>query len=143
MHGDRMTSAIFTEQENAAELLEQKIATLEAQRAHVKQANAAFRKEHRAELAELSAYGRDRALPYPSYVGKNLTGLIVSTRKRLAELPAAKERLETGRTIVAKYNGRCVECGYGLQRGETINYSRTIGARCVECAEGVELAVAA
>ena len=78
--------AIYTDDPDAIEALRERIATLEAQRATIKAENAAYRATHREELRGLTAYGRDKALPHPSYVLTNLGGNINRQRKRLAEL---------------------------------------------------------
>lgn len=136
----RNPHGIYTDDADAAEKLVAKIERLEAQRENAKQRNAAFRKEHKAELkAEPSAYQRDRMMPFPSYVGKNLTGQISQAKARLANLPAAKAQLEAGREIVARYGGRCEDCGDVIEKGDRINYSAT-GCRCVECAPSLAVA---
>ena len=78
--------AIYTDDPDAIEALRERIATLEAQRATIKAENAAYRATHREELKGLTAYGRDKALPHPSYVLTNLGGNITRNRKRLAQL---------------------------------------------------------
>jgi hypothetical protein len=78
--------AIYGDDPDAIERLTERIAALEAERDTVKAANAAYRKEHKQELAGLTAYGRDMALPYRGYVLTNLSGNISRQRKRLAEL---------------------------------------------------------
>jgi hypothetical protein len=52
----------------------------------VKADNAAFRKEHRAELKTMTAYQRDMAMPHRGYVTTNLTANIARNKKRLEEL---------------------------------------------------------
>ena len=39
-----------------------------------------------AEKKTMTAYERDKAQPFPSYYGRNLSGLVSTTRKRLAQL---------------------------------------------------------
>ena len=71
---------------DAIEALRSRIEGLEAQRATIKAENAAYRATHREELKGLTAYGRDKALPHPSYVLTNLGGNITRNRKRLTQL---------------------------------------------------------
>lgn len=78
--------AIYSDDEDAVERLRERIDGLEAEREKVKTANAAYRKEHKAELAKMTAYERGQAVPYPSYVLQNLGGNITRNRKRLAQL---------------------------------------------------------
>jgi hypothetical protein len=123
--------AIYSDDPDAIERLAEKIAKLEAERDAVKQANAEYRKAHRDELRAMpSAYARDRALPYPSYVATNLTGNIGRLRKRLEQL----QRPPVDRIIIARFDSGCAECGAPLHRGDSIRYSKQAGARCVECA---------
>jgi hypothetical protein len=78
--------AIYSDDEDAVERLRERIAELEAKRDKIKTANAAYRKEHRAELAAMTAYERHQAVPFPAYVLQNLSGNITRNRKRLAQL---------------------------------------------------------
>ena len=78
--------AIYSDDEDAVERLEERIAELEAQREHRKTANAAYRKAHRAELAAMSPYERYQAVPYPGYSLSNIGGNISRLRDRLATL---------------------------------------------------------
>jgi hypothetical protein len=63
-----------------------RITRLETERDAAKAANAAYRKEHRAELAKMSPYERDQAMPYPGYHFQNLSGNLSRQRARLARL---------------------------------------------------------
>ena len=63
-----------------------RIARLEAERDAAKAVNAAYRKEHKAELAALGKWERDQAMPYPSYHFQNLSGNLSRQRARLARL---------------------------------------------------------
>lgn len=78
--------AIYSDDPDAIERLRERIAELEAERAQMKAANAAYRKAHREQLKALSAYQRDRALPFPSFKLTNLGGNISRNRKRLAQM---------------------------------------------------------
>jgi DNA repair exonuclease SbcCD ATPase subunit len=126
-------NSIFTDDPDAKERLTEKIAKLEAQRDAMKARNAEYRKANREELKGLTAYGRDQALPFPSWAVKNATANIGRLRKRLEGLDAARARQAAGRVITARYGGTCEECGADIERGQQIRYSRQDGARCVEC----------
>lgn len=79
-------NAIYSDDEDAVDRLRERIAQLEAQRAGMKAANAAFRKQHSAALKAMDAYERGEAVPYPSYALANLSGKITRNRQRLADL---------------------------------------------------------
>lgn len=132
--------AIYSDDEDAAERLTEKVAKLEAKRDEMKAANAAFRKEHRELLKGKTAYERSCAVPFPSYAITNLGATIRTAKARLADIEsgAAARRAATPRTIVARYGGTCGDCGATLERGDTIRYDRTNGARCAPaCDDGV------
>jgi hypothetical protein len=121
--------AIYSDDPDARERLTERIAALEAERDRRKAANVAYRREHKAELAAMSAYDRYQAVPYPTYSLSNLSGNISRLRKRLATL----DRTPADRTIVARRDDECEDCGAPITRGQTIRYSRANGARCVQC----------
>ncbi len=78
--------AIYSDDEDVAGRLRERIAQLEVQRDEMKAANAAFRKEHRVALKAMSAYERGQVVPFPSYALSNLAGKITRNRQRLAAL---------------------------------------------------------
>ena len=79
--------AIFDDDPDALDRLRAKLADLEAQRAQMVEANKAYRKTHRAELAaESSAYQRSLMVPYAGYQLSNLGGTITKTRERIKRL---------------------------------------------------------
>jgi hypothetical protein len=78
--------SIYSDDPDAIEQLTKRVAELEAERDKVKADNAAFRKEHRAELKTMTAYQRDMAMPHRGYVTTNLTANIARNKKRLEEL---------------------------------------------------------
>lgn len=82
----QLEHAIYSDDEDAVERLRERVTELEAKRDKIKTANAAYRKAHRAELAAMTAYERNQAMPFPAYVLQNLTGNIARNRKRLAHL---------------------------------------------------------
>ena len=125
--------AIYSDDTDAVERLRERVAALEAEREHVKATNAAYRKAHKDELKALTPYGRDRALPFPSYVLTNLGGNISRQRKRLAQLEREGEHGPRDRFISARFSSRCEDCGAEIERGQQIRYNRSDGARCVSC----------
>lgn len=82
----QLDHSIYSDDEDAVERLRERVADLEAKREKIKTANAAYRKEHKAELAAMSPYERGQSVPFPSYVLQNLSGNIARNRKRLAWL---------------------------------------------------------
>lgn len=84
--------AIYSDDEDAIPRLRDKIARLEAERDARKAANAEYRKAHRAELAALTAYGRDNAVPFPSYSITNATANIARLKGRLVALERRASR---------------------------------------------------
>jgi hypothetical protein len=83
----QLAGAIYEDDPDAVEQLRARITRLEAERDKAKAVNAAYRKEHRAELKAMeSAYERDQAMPYPGYHFQNLSGNLSRQRARLARL---------------------------------------------------------
>ena len=129
--------AIYADDPDAIEQLTTKIARLEAEREQGKRLNAAWRKEHRAELKDMTAYERDMAQPVRSYVGTNLSGNISRLRKRLERLRRERETGPRERVLTARFASTCETCGEPLERGELIYYNRQQGARCYpQCEKG-------
>jgi DNA repair exonuclease SbcCD ATPase subunit len=133
--------AIYDDDPDAIERLREKLADLEAKRENAKQRNAAYRKEHRAELKEMSAYERGQAVPFPSYYGQNLSGLIGTTRKRIAQLEARQAHTGTTakpkRLLSLRYAGECVTCKTEVPAGTLAYYDRSDRAvTCRSCEEG-------
>lgn len=83
--------AIYSDDPDAIEALQARIAKLATQRDQIKAENAAYRKEHSAELKALTAYGRDQALPHPSWELTNLTADIARNKKRVMQLVRVAE----------------------------------------------------
>lgn len=92
-------NAIYSDDIDAVERLQAKIAELEAQRARIKAYNASCRKGSRdltllddAQRAELASLARVAAFQigpkgeFPRYASANLSGLISKTRQRLERL---------------------------------------------------------
>ncbi|HEY5342471.1 MAG TPA: DUF3560 domain-containing protein [Solirubrobacteraceae bacterium] len=83
--------AIYRDDPDAREKLAVKIEKLEHERMLIKQANAAYKAEHKAELKVMTFYHRDQAMPFASYVLTNLSGNLNRARKRLESLPPYRE----------------------------------------------------
>lgn len=96
--------SIYSDDSDAIEKLEERIADLEAERDRVKRYNATARKgtpdfsiiterEKASLLSALRAFGGDREdrPVFPSYHLSNLSGNITRNRKRLAQLKAERE----------------------------------------------------
>jgi hypothetical protein len=83
----QLANSIYEGDPDAVEQLRARITRLEAERDKAKAVNAAYRKEHKAELKAMdSAYERDQAMPYPGYHFTNLSGNLSRQRARLARL---------------------------------------------------------
>lgn len=95
-----LEQSIYSDDPDAVEALEARIAELEAERDAIKAENAAFRKAHRVELKALTAYGRDQAMPHRGYVLSNLTGNIKRNRDRLVVV-----RRQQTRAVEAETSG--------------------------------------
>lgn len=108
----QLDRSIYSDDPDAVEALEARIAELEAQRDRIKAENAAFRKAHGAELRAMSAYERNEAMPYPAYVLTNLTGNIKRNKDRLVVVRRRQERTEAaaeaGGVTVEERNGYAV-----------------------------------
>lgn len=87
----QLESSIYSDDPDAIERLQERIATLEAKRDKIKATNAAYRKEHWGELRDMTAYQRDQAMPYAGYELTNLSGNIKRNRDRLAGLERAAQ----------------------------------------------------
>jgi hypothetical protein len=86
---DQLATSIYDDDPDAIEQLRARIARLEAERDAARAANAAYRREHRAELKAMTPYQRDQAVPYPGYHFANLSGNLSRQRARLARLERA------------------------------------------------------
>lgn len=82
----QLAASIYDDDPDAVEQLRARITRLETERDAAKAANAAYRKEHKAELAKMTPYERDQAMPYPGYHFQNLSGNLSRQRARLARL---------------------------------------------------------
>lgn len=127
--------AIYDDDPDAIERLEERIAKLEAERDRRKAANAAYRKAHRDELKAMGTYDRSQAVPFPSYSLSNLGGRISTDRKRMARIAAQRANPKAVYRIIesSRRDDECSHCGAVLPAGSRIRYARSTGAMCVEC----------
>jgi hypothetical protein len=97
----QLDSSIYSDDPDAIDRLTERIAELEAQRERIKTRNAAYRKEHGAELKGLSVYAREQKLPHAGYELSNLSGNISRQRARLDLLRKRAAGLDPRYTKVA------------------------------------------
>lgn len=90
----QLETSIYDDDPDAIEQLRARIAKLEAERDNGKARNAAYRKEHKAELKAMSAYDRGQAMPFPGYFFQNLSGNLSRQRARLARMERAAQAAE-------------------------------------------------
>lgn len=152
-------NAIYSDDPDAVERLEAKIAGLERERDRVKAYNALRRKRKTddaltedmdaAELTDEERRGlvstiqvQAYACPhgaFPAYHLQNLSGNINKQKKRLVHLRAEQAEMEaggrgTGRVMLARFPGGCAECDEQIERGAPIVYYRVtreaVHAKC-------------
>lgn len=87
----QLETSIYDDDPDAVQQLRDRITKLEAERDNGKARNAAYRREHKAELKAMSAYARGQAVPYPGYHFQNLSGNLSRQRARLARLERAAQ----------------------------------------------------
>lgn len=80
--------AIYSDDEDAAERLRERVAELTEQQAAMKARNAAFRAANREALKAMTPFARGRTLPHPPYELTNLAANIRRNRERLAAMQA-------------------------------------------------------
>lgn len=164
----QLATSIYSDDADAVERLEERIAGLEAERARIKAYNALRRKRKSetegiaedlaaAGLAEADARGLLRSLefqPYackfgtfPAYTLQNLGGNITRQKNRLTQLRAQAASVTddnprgAGRRMYSRYGGTCPDCGSPFERGSVIVYYRvTREAVCAPCVDGVAVA---
>jgi DNA repair exonuclease SbcCD ATPase subunit len=135
----QLRTSIFSDDADAVEQLEAKIAKLEAKRDSAKLANAAYRKEHAAELKTMGAYARSIAVPVPAYSLTSYGAEIRRCRDRIEQIKrdqaAQASGVRTGgRVMASRYGGTCPDCGEDFARGEMITwYHSTREAVHVAC----------
>lgn len=81
----QLEHSIYSDDPDAVERLEERIAELGAKRDTIKAQNAEYRKAH-PELRAMTPYERDHAMPHRGYELTNLSGNINRQRKRLEQL---------------------------------------------------------
>jgi DNA repair exonuclease SbcCD ATPase subunit len=126
----QLDGAIYDDDADALERLQAKLENLEAKRERMKTANAAYRKEHRAELKAMSAYERGQAVPWPAYAISNIGGVITNTRQRIERLSRPVEA-EHGRWLISRFAGECRKCAATTAKGDRVLYFKR--AKAVEC----------
>ncbi len=117
---DQLDRAIYSDDADAIERLEERIAELEKQRDAMKAANASFRKAHRVELATMTAYRRDQAMPHQSYELTNLGAEIRRNAKRLEQLRQQRATNAPMKVMQARRPGACEACGKAIEVGDWI-----------------------
>lgn len=125
--------AIYDDDPDAIERLEEKLQRLEAERDAIKAKRAELRKAGGAQLRAMGAWEREevmRAAGAPQYRVTNLGGTITQTRDRIARLKREKVQGPRDRLISARFTSECETCGAALEKGSTIRYNRQQGARC-------------
>lgn len=134
--------AIFDDDPDAVERLEEKIAGLEAERARFKAYNASCRKGSPDEslLSDAGRAGLKTVRTYAPYqLGKkgelnysNLTANIARLKKRLEGLKAP----ERGRRMSARFSSECSSCGETIEEGATIVYYKRTRRAVHEACDG-------
>jgi hypothetical protein len=131
--------AIYSDDEDAVERLEERIEQLVAERERIKAYNASCRKGQRdvsllderqqatlASVAKYSGYQLGKNGAAPAYWTANLSGNISRQRKRLAEIKGLADgtMVEFGRLLTVRYQGTCRDCGRVIEKGEQARYFR-------------------
>lgn len=90
-------NAISSDDPEALDKLDARIAELEAKREAMKLANASYRRDHGAELrAMTSAYQRSIAVPFPAYSLQNIGGNIARLKERRDHIAALEAKAAAG-----------------------------------------------
>ena len=112
--------SIYSDDVDAIERLEERIAVLTQRRDEMKAANLAFRKTHRAELATMTAYRRDQAMPHQGFELTNLSADIRRNVKRLEQLKRQRGTNAPIKVMQARRQGECEACGKAIGVGDWI-----------------------
>lgn len=124
----QLERTIFDDDPDAIDRLKFRIASLEARRDLWKEQNAAYRIEHKAELKEMSAYGRDQAMPRQSFELTNIGADIRRNKERLAKLEREQTQGETPRYLYSvRYASTCRDCGQPIEQGAQARYYKKAG----------------
>lgn len=111
-------NAISSDDPEALDKLDARIAELEAKREAMKLANASYRRDHGAELrAMTSAYQRSIAVPFPAYSLQNIGGNIARLKERRDHIAALEAKAAAG-------NGRAETVG-DVRIAEELDDNRT------------------
>lgn len=117
----QLDRSIYSDDEDAIERLEERIASLEAQRDRMKVRNAEFRKAHGPALRGMTSYQRDQAMPHQSYELTNLGGNIRRNRERLEQLKRQAEHPDRPQRVIrARRPGACERCSVAIDPGDWI-----------------------
>ena len=133
-------NAVYSDDPDAIEQLEERIAGLEAERERVKAVNAAIRKGQPIELtpkeqrdletiAQHQSYYKPWEKGYPPYRLQNLGSNINRQKKQLEALRNPRPRAP--RVLTLRYGGECSECGRKRGRGDIASYNR--GEKTIQC----------
>jgi len=132
--------AIYSDDTDATERLRERVASLEAKQARMKEINAAIRKGTsldtldltEREKAELMSNARHAGTKgYPAYALSNNNANLRRYQGRLKAL----QRPPRPHWITVRYPGECATCQRAIERGETAQYSReSQELRCQDCA---------
>jgi hypothetical protein len=123
--GAQLDRTIFSDDPDAIERLEERIAELESKRQRFKEANATYRTEHKAELKAMSFYQRSEVMPHASWELTNLSADIRRNKQRLEQLKREKVNGKPMRWILARYRSDCEECGETIEKGAQVLYDPT------------------
>lgn len=126
----QLATSIYSDDPDAIEQLQAKVARLEEKREAMKAANAAYRKEHGAELKTMGVYARSQAVPYASYELTNLGATIRTAKQRVDEITRQQAQMASGervggRMMPSRYGGTCPDCGEDFDKGDTIMWYRS------------------
>ncbi len=135
-------NAIYSDDPDAIEQLEERIAGLEAERDRVKVINKAARagklgeielttreKRHLMSIAQHQPYYDPAHKGYPPYLLTNLSSNINRQKKRLETL--RNPRPTAPRVLTLRYGGECSECGRKRERGDIASYNRS--EKTIQC----------
>lgn len=133
---DQASRAIYSDDVDAIERLEERVAELTRRRDAMKAANTAYRKQHRAALATMTPYRRDQAMPHQGFELTNLSADIRRNAKRLEELRRQRETNAPSKVIRARRPGACEACGTTIEVGDWIGKWSDAWLCAVQTAEG-------
>lgn len=133
---DQLDRSIYSDDVDAIERLEERIAALTKQRDEMKAANVAYRKQHRAALATMTPYRRDQAMPHQGFELTNLSADIRRNAKRLEDLRRQRATNAPIKVLRARRPGACEACGKAIEIGDWIGKWSDGWRDAVDTAEG-------